>query len=51
MENGALLSKMYLKPKALAMNSENLEKIYIIETNIVSRSKAVRATEKKGGKK
>ena len=47
----ARLSTMYQKQKGLAMNSENLAKIYAIENKIVSLSSAGRVIEKKGGKK
>jgi hypothetical protein len=39
---------MYQKPNGLAMNSENLAKIYIIETKIVSLSPMARVAGKKG---
>jgi hypothetical protein len=41
---------MYQKQKGLAMNSENLAKIYPIETKIVIRSSVARVV-KKGGVK
>jgi hypothetical protein len=39
---------MYQKQKGLAMDGENLAKIYIIETKTVSLSSLARATGKKG---
>jgi hypothetical protein len=40
---------MYQKTKWLAMNRENLAKIYVIETKIVSLSPGGQGHEKKGG--
>jgi hypothetical protein len=40
---------MLLIQKGLAMDSENLEEIYIIETKIVSLSSVAGVMEKKGG--
>ena len=40
---------MYQKHKGLALNSENLEKIYIIETKIVSLSPGGRESWEKRG--
>jgi hypothetical protein len=42
------LSIMYQKHKGLAMNSENLVKIYVIENKIVSLSHGGRSSGKKG---
>jgi hypothetical protein len=42
------LAIMYQKPKVLAMNGENLARIYIIETKIVSPSSVARVVRKRG---
>jgi hypothetical protein len=42
---------MYQKQKGLAMDGENLAKIYIIETKSVSLSWLARFTGEKGGEK
>ncbi len=48
MKKGTRLSTIYQKQKGLAMISENLGKVYIIETKIVSRLRVERGHEKKG---
>jgi hypothetical protein len=40
---------IYQKQNGLAMNGENLAKIYIVEIKIVSRSLVARVMEKRGG--
>jgi hypothetical protein len=39
---------MYQKQNGLVMNSENMEKIYIVETKIVSKSSVARVMKKRG---
>ncbi len=46
----ARLSTMYKKKKGLAMNCENIARIYAIETKIVSLSLVARGLEKKAEK-
>jgi hypothetical protein len=41
---------MYQKPKGLAMNGENFEKIYTIENTVVIRLPLAWCLEKKRGK-
>ena len=50
-KKGARIPTMFQKQKGLAMNHENLAKIYIIETKIVSLSPVARAMGKRGIKK
>ena len=47
MKERAQLSMMYKKLKGLAMNGENLAKIYITENTVVSLSSAVRVMGEK----